>query len=237
MKHRSKACRCLLLAVVILVVATSPVMAAAEGPVLTVTKVSRISVDVDNQPLDALLRMMVEKRLVNIRGGGAGNESLTLHFANLTLPEMLSKILRGYNYVVVKQGKNRPPVLTVMGRVRQDAASAHGDMAASAGTPAPAHVETPAPAAVPPEPRSYTPPEPPPEPAVPARQPVAQQPQTPQNGQPVGEAGRQVGQAAPPVQPGQTAGLTGVGATNQLNGQQAPGGQPASQAESPGIHF
>jgi hypothetical protein len=220
-------------------------MAAADGPVLTVTKVSRISVDVDNQPLNALLRVMAEKGLVNIRGGAAGNESLTLHLANLTLPEMLSKILRGYNYAVVKQGKNRPPVLTVMGRIRLDAAAAHGDTSARGDTPAPA--------ATPPEPRSYIPPEPPPESAVPPRQPVAQQPQTPQNGQPVGEAARQTGQIAPLVQPGQTAGLTGVGATNQFNGQpggegqkealqEAPGGQPARQAEappaeSPGIHF
>ncbi len=231
MDHQSKVRTCFLIAVFALAVATSPVAAGAEGPVLTVTNVSRISVDVDNQPLNALLRMMAEKRLVNIRGGAAGNESLTLHLANLTLPEMLSKILRGYNYVVIDQGKSQPPLLTVMGRIRQDAAASRAE------TPAPA--EAPALA----EPRSYAPPEPPLEPGMPPRQPVARQPQMQQNSQP---AGGQTGQIAPPSQPDQAAGSTGAGAKDQGQtggeaqrqaGQLASGGQPAPQAESPGIHF
>jgi hypothetical protein len=237
MNYQGKVRRSLLLAVFVLAGAASPVMAGADAAVLTVTKESRISVDVDNQPLDALLRMMAEKRLFSIGGGVAGNESLTLHFVDLTLPEMLSKILRGYNYVVIDQGKNQPPVLTVLGRVQKSAVAAHAD--------------TPAPPAASPEPRSYASPEPPLEPpatlaasqpGLSPRQPVAQQPQTPQEAKPVGEAGTQTGQTAPAIQPGQAAGSTGAGAKDLLSGQQAPGGQLAPQAEaplaeSPGIHF
>jgi hypothetical protein len=237
MNYQGKVRRSLLLAVFVLAGAASPVMAGADAAVLTVTKESRISVDVDNQPLDALLRMMAEKRLFSIGGGIAGNESLTFHFVDLTLPEMLSKILRGYNYVVIDQGKNQPPVLTVLGRVQKDAVAAHADM--------------PAPPAASPEPRSYASPEPPLEPpatlatsqpGLSPRQPVAQKPQTPQEAKPVGEAGTQTGQTAPAIQPGQAAGSTGAGAKDLLSGQQAPGGQLAPQAEaplaeSPGIHF
>jgi len=236
MNHQSRVRRFLLLAVFVLAVATSPVMAGADAAVLTVTKESRISIDADSRPLDALLRMMAEKRLFNIRGSVAGNESLTLHFVNLTLPEMLSKILRGYNYVVIDQGKNQPPVLTVMGRIQKGVVAAHAD------TPGP-----PEPPREPPATLGTS------QPGLPPRQPVAQQPQTPQEAQPVGEAGTQTGQTAPAIQPGQAAGSTGVGAKDLISGQpggeaqrqagqQAPDGQPAPQAEAPpaessGIHF
>jgi hypothetical protein len=248
MDYQGKVRRSLLLAVFVLAAATSPVMAGAGAPVLTVTQESRISVDVDNQPLDALLRMMAEKRLFDIRGGVAGNESLTLHFSNLTLPEMLSKLLRGYNYVVIDQGKNQLPLLTVMGRIQKGAVAAHAD--------------TPAPEAALAEPRSYVPPEPPLEPpaslapqlGLSSRPSMAQQPRTPPEARPVAEAERRTGQTAPATQPGQAAESTGVGAKDPLSGQpggevqgqqagqQAPATQPAPRAEappaeSPGIHF
>jgi hypothetical protein len=231
MNHQSKACRSLLLAIFVFAVAVSPVMAGADGPVLTVTQVSRINVDVDNQPLNVLLRVMAEKRLFNMKGGATGNESLTLHSANLTLPEMLSKILRGYNYVVIDQGKSQPPVLTVLGRVQNSAA---------------AHAAEPARPAAPDEARSYVPPEPASElpaasatsqPGAPSRKPVANQPQAPLEARPPGEAGRPTGQTPPAVQPDQAAGLSGQpgSETQRQTGQTAQAEAPP--AESPGIHF
>ncbi len=209
MNHRCKIRRFLLLVVFLMGVAATPAMAGAEGPALTVTKESGISVNVDNEPLNALLRMMAEKKLLNIKGGVAGNESLTLHLSNLTLPEMLAKILRGYNYVVIDQGKDRLPVLTLMGKIQKGALTAHADAAA--------------PADAPPEPRSYAPemaPEPPPvsmRPGMTGRQPLPPQAQTPQDAQAGGDAQRQAGQQA-------------------SGGQPAP--QPeAPPAESPGVHF
>ena len=212
MNHQSKVHRSLLLAVFVLGVATSPVMAGADEPALTVTNESRISVNVDKQPLNVLLRMMAEKKLFNISGGAAGAEFLTLHFSNLTLPEALSKMLRGYNYVVIDRGKNQPPVLAVMGKIEKGAVAAHA--------------QAPAPAPAMPEPRSYAPPEPEPappvtvvtpQPGMSARQPAAR-PQMPQEARPGGEAQR------------------------QQAGQPPPAGQPARQAEappaeSPGVHF
>ena len=240
MNHRSKVRRSLLLAVFVLAVATSPVMAGADRPALTVTKGSRISVDVDNQPLNALLRMMAEKRLFNISGGAAGNESLTLHFSNLTLPEALSKMLRGYNYVVIDQGKNQLPVLTVMGKIqkgrRRPMRNARPRAACPARTeklcaPGASARSRPAPPATRSRPAPGQPRGPGP---APARQETGRTDgasratgsgrridrggrQRPADGQPGGEAQRQAG-------------------------QQAPGGQPAPPAEappaeSPGVHF
>ena len=216
MNHQSKVRRSLLLAVFVLAVATSPVMAGADPPVLTVTKGSRISVDADNQPLNVLLRMMAEKRLFNIRGGAAGDESLTLHFANLTLPEVLSKILRGYNYVVIDQGKNQPPVLTVMGRIQK-------------GASPPMRIRPPP--APPAEPGSYALPEPPAasatsQPGLSPRQPAAHSPGRPGRPSPPGEAGRQTGQKAPAIQPDQAAGSAGKGA--EAGGRAARQRRPGS---------
>ncbi len=215
MNHQGKIRRSVLLAVFVIGVVTSPLMAGADGSVLTVTNESKISINVDNEPLNALLRLMAEKKLFNISGGAAGNESLTLHLSNLTLPEVLSKVLRGYNYVVTWQGKNQPPVLTIIGKIDKGAAGALANTPASAATL--------------PEPRGYAPPEPAPEPPAPPTmspgQPVTRQPQTPQETQPPGEAGKQPGSEV-----------------QKQAGQQAPSGQPVPQAEappaeSPGIHF
>ena len=236
MDHQSKVRRCFLIAVFALAVATSPAMAGADEPVLTVTNESRISVNVDNKPLDALLRMMAEKRLFKLSAVAAGNESLTLHFANLTVPEALSKMLRGYNYVVVDQGKGRLPCSPSWERSRR-------------ARPPPMRRRPPLRPPALPEPRGYAPPEPAPgpEPATATRGAAASDAA---EGQPAGEAGT-----------GRTGGAshaTGAGRRIDRGGRQRPaGGQPGGEAqrqagqrrradnllrrappaESPGIHF
>ena len=126
MDHCAKACRILTLASVVVFVSAAAPLPATAGAIqaaLTVTKESRISVDVDNEPLNALLRMMAEQKLFVLSGAAPGNESLTLHFSNLTVPEALSKMLRGYNYVVIERGKGQAPTLSLMGRVQAAAPS------------------------------------------------------------------------------------------------------------------
>jgi hypothetical protein len=233
MNRCAKARRLLLLASVVVFVsrlAPSPAMAGADQQALTVTKESRISVNVDNEPLNALLRMMADKKLFTLGGAAAGNESLTLHFSNLTVPEALSKILRGYNYVVTGQGNGRLPVLTVLGKVQSGGAAPH--------------TQAPAPAVGPPEPRSYAPPEPAAAPETP--QPAASRPpvasaQAPQDAAPPNEPARQAGQTAAAPAGNQSSGQPGGEARRQA-GQQAPEGQSAPPADAPpaessGVHF
>ena len=250
MNHCAKACRVLMLASVVVFVsgaAPLPAMAGAGQPALTVTKESRISVDVDNEPLNALLRMMAEQKLLVLSGAAPGNESLTLHFSNLTVPEALSKMLRGYNYVLIERGKGQVPMLSLMGKVQ-----------ARASEP---HARAPAPSASPPEPRSYVPSEPAaaPEAPRPAQAlPPAANAQMPQGAAPPNEAPRQTGQMVPAAPPAAQAPPAGAPAGNPLNrqsgrqpggetqaqaGQQAPEGQTAQGAEappapeSPGVRF
>ena len=247
MDRCAKACRVLMLASVVVFVsgaAPLPARAGAVQAAQTVTKESRISVDVDNEPLNALLRMMAEQKLFVLSGAAPGNESLTLHFSNLTVPEALSKMLRGYNYVVIERGKGQAPTLSLMGKVQ-------------AGVSEPRARGAPAASAAPPEPRSYAPTEPAAAPETPrpaqARPPAAN-PQTPQGAAPPNEAATQTGQAVPAAQGADQAPPAGAPARKLLNGQpggetqpqagqQAPEGQAAQgaeappPAESPGVRF
>ncbi len=133
-----------------------PVLAAATGPVLNLSSTdSTMSADMEDRPLNEALRNMAEKGIIEIDGRMPGGEPLTLHFTHLTLDEALSKIMRGYNYVVVDRGKTRAPLLTVLGKIMRGRPEASG---------AP---ETPP--FLPPEPesRSYVPPVPRESPKVP----------------------------------------------------------------------
>lgn len=83
-----------------------PVLAAATGPVLNLSSTdSTMSADMEDRPLNEALRNMAEKGIIEIDGRMPGGEPLTLHFTHLTLDEALSKIMRGYNYVVVDREK------------------------------------------------------------------------------------------------------------------------------------
>ncbi|MGA3173133.1 MAG: STN domain-containing protein [Syntrophorhabdales bacterium] len=240
----------LFLALLVLNIAVPSYAAGAGHEALTITKGSMISIDVDNKPLSAILRMMSEKKLLIANGEGGAGESLSLHFSNLTLSQALAKMLKGYNYVLVEEGKGRLPMLTVMGKAEQARAVPQDN--ANSGPPKVADNR--------PDPRSFVPPQPtaaPPAAVLPPGQPRQPEalPQTPENNQTY-PSGQQ--NAAPPPLPGQRpqgqpAPSTGVAARDLLNtqqagdnskqgGQQTAGGQPmpegqAQPAESQGVHF
>jgi len=82
---------------------------------------SFLSFDIDHSPAQEMLGTMAKKGLIEIKGAVPGGEPLSFHFDHLTLEQVLAKIMKGYNYVLVEQGKNRPPLLTIMGRVSRGA--------------------------------------------------------------------------------------------------------------------
>jgi hypothetical protein len=191
--------------------------------------------------------MMADKRLFSMAGAtGGANEPLTLHFSKLTLSEALVKMLRGYSYVLVDEGKGRLPVLTVMGKTQRT-------------TPAPEKAGTDPTPGNRAEQRAGGRPEPAPPPPDVAMPPVQPRPplappQPQNNQQPAAQQAQQGGQAQaaqqqaavpaapygtgqqPIVQPGQAP-------TGQAQpGQQAPIGQqspsaPAQPPEPEGVHF
>jgi hypothetical protein len=229
--------------------AVSPVMAAADQEALTVTAGSRISINVDNKPLSAVLRMMAEKKLFNITGGGGGSESLTLHFTDLTLSEALARMMKGYNYVLVEDGKGRPPALTVMGKVERPnpTAQANANVQPAAGEASLANAPAPA------EPRSYVPPTPMSPPAQTGmqppqgRQPRTQQQaggaaQSPASGQQAAAPSSPAVQAQPAPSQGASQGGQPADADQKQGTQQAVPEQPLPDAppppaESRGVRF
>ena len=97
-----------------------PLLARATAPLLDLSLMdSTVSADVDDRPLGEVLRVMAEKGLIEIGGGARGEEPLSVHFRGLTLDQALSRIMRGYNYVVIEQGKARAPLLRVMGKIER----------------------------------------------------------------------------------------------------------------------
>jgi hypothetical protein len=217
-----------------------PLSAGATAPILDLSLAdATMSADMDDRPLDEVLRLMADRGLIEVKGRIPGGEPLTLHFRRLTLDQALSRIMRGYNYVVIEQGKARAPLLTVMGKVER------GSPGASRATEAPP--------ALPAEPdsRSYVPPVHPEPPKIPIGkdgQPVPHwidddmrvhltgAPETPEKTQAT-EAGRKQANEQPT-----DAAATGVSAQNQASDPTpqgtaaAPPDQPSS-AESPGVRF
>ncbi|MGD0231715.1 MAG: hypothetical protein ABSC19_15405 [Syntrophorhabdales bacterium] len=250
----------LFLAVLAIAMAISPVLAHAGQPSLMVTKERRINMNVDNKPLDVILRMMAERRLFQLNGGNVpGGEPLTLHFSNLTLPQALAKMMRGYNYVLIGQGKDGLPVLAVVGKIERARANPSGTV----GSPVTAS-QSEASSNVPPEAAA-------PQPAGQVRPPGGPRPRPPRQAEPQGtgekqdvqkQEGQQQQAGTQPAQPAAAppAESTGVSTKDLLTGQpqgtgekqdvqkqegqqQQTGTQPAQPAEtppaaeSPGVHF
>ena len=207
---------------------------------LKVENGQKITVDVENKSLSALLRMMADKKLFDLSGRqGGANEPLTLHFSKLTLSEALSKMMRGYSYVLVDEGKGRP-VLTVLGKADRDAPSPDRQQRPR-GTPPDQGANS---AAGPLPPVQQRQPLTPPPPQQAAQQPPpGGQQQTTQQPAP-GEQPAQAGRPQQPVQQQaqQPAQPQATGGQPVQGGQQAPGSQQAPAAPAPppepeGVHF
>jgi len=97
-----------------------PPLARATGPLPDLSIVdSAVSADVDDRPLGEVLRIMAEKGLIEMNGGARGSEPLTVHFRGLPLDQAISRIMRGYNYVLIERGKARAPQLRIMGKIER----------------------------------------------------------------------------------------------------------------------
>lgn len=80
---------------------------------------ARISATIENEFLTELLNIMVEKRLLELRGSVPQGDPLTIAFSNLTLQEALEKMMKGYNYVFVERGIPEIPLLVIVGKAER----------------------------------------------------------------------------------------------------------------------
>jgi hypothetical protein len=99
--------------------ASQPAVEQTTNPVIAVGPDGRISARIDNRSLGETLRLMSEKSLFDIKGALPSGEIISITFSDLTLKEALTKLMRGYNYVVVNQGAMKRPFLMVLGKVER----------------------------------------------------------------------------------------------------------------------
>lgn len=85
-------------------------------PPITVSPDQRISGHIRSLPLEEVLLMMSGKNLFAIKGALPLGETVSATLIDASLETALRKLLRGYNYVIVKQEAGTIPLLIVMGK-------------------------------------------------------------------------------------------------------------------------
>ncbi len=171
----------------------------------------RVTLQVTDVPLNEVLSILAKSVPLEIRGTVIpSQERITAQFSNVTLEEALARIMRGYNYVLVRPEESARPLLVVMNKIERSIQKE--PVPARPATPGTAPAGGPIPAASPPR---ETPP------AQPGRPAPGAVPGPPTQG----------GQAAGPVQ--QFPGMAGGPPAPLPPGM--PGGQagPASVAGNP----
>ncbi|MGD0230763.1 MAG: hypothetical protein ABSC19_10450 [Syntrophorhabdales bacterium] len=106
--------------VVMLLFLDHPVAHASSGvaDAIRVERDGRISADIADLPLGAVLSAISQKLPVRVLGRFDANERITIHFSGLTLPECVRRLMAGYNYVLMQgEGPGGRLTVTVMGRI------------------------------------------------------------------------------------------------------------------------
>jgi hypothetical protein len=99
--------------------ALSPTAGVARAPLIAVSSDGRISANVQNRPLEEMLRLMSEKNLFEIQSSLPTGALVTMQFSGLTLEQTLYKMMRGYNYAVIKEDVSDKRVLIVLGEAKR----------------------------------------------------------------------------------------------------------------------
>jgi hypothetical protein len=79
----------------------------------------RVTLQVADVPLNEVLSILAKNVPLEIRGTVPSQERITVQFSNLTLEEALSRIMRGYNYVLVRPEESAKPLLVVMNKIER----------------------------------------------------------------------------------------------------------------------
>ena len=98
--------------------ALSPLAGDTRAPLIAVSSDGRISANVKNRSLEEMLRLMSGKNLFEIGGRlpkGALVTLVTMEFSDLTLEQAFNRMMRGYNYALIKEDVSDKRVLIVLG--------------------------------------------------------------------------------------------------------------------------
>lgn len=95
----------------------------ASQDTLSVTKDGAISARVENLPLNTVIRELSRKVPLEIKGMALGGEQVSLSGRDYTLEEALQRLLRGYNYVLIRPERAGSAVLLVLSTAPRPAPS------------------------------------------------------------------------------------------------------------------
>lgn len=212
---------------------TSSGAEGAISPAFRVGRGGRISVRIANLPLNQVLRLMSERGLFDISGALPSDEAVSAVFLDLPLDEALKKLMRGYNYVLFREGTGQKPLLLLMGKAVRP-------------NPAQQRVRQRTPVRLPvnqaPDPKTYYVP-----PTIVEQQPAAKSPRLVSSRQPSGDQSHRprevlVGSPASSTEKsGAISGLDGppgeVREPGLKAGQKAAQAGPAPEPENTGVKF
>ncbi|HME42692.1 MAG TPA: hypothetical protein VKF36_06375 [Syntrophorhabdales bacterium] len=96
-----------------------------------------VTLQVVDVPLNEVLSILAKNIPMEIRGAVPTQERITVNFSHLTLEEALSRIMRGYNYVLVRADDSAKPLLVVMNRIDRNIQAEPASLAPAAVGPSP----------------------------------------------------------------------------------------------------
>jgi hypothetical protein len=107
--------------------------ARAEGESIVMSQDGRISMDLVDARLDAVLSDLSKKAPLQVKGRPGGSDRLTVHFSGLTLEEALHKLMAGYNYALFlpPKGHKGTATLTIVGKAVPGATVSPAETAAA----------------------------------------------------------------------------------------------------------
>jgi hypothetical protein len=120
---------------------------ASDGSELHDIKVNNertVSLQVVDVPLNEVLTILAKNVPMEIRGTVASQERITVQFSKLTLEEALSRIMRGYNYVLVRPDESAKALLVVMNKIDRTIQTEPASVAPTPGGPVAVPVGIPA---------------------------------------------------------------------------------------------
>lgn len=92
---------------------------ALERATLSRTDAGAITLKAENSPLNGLMQELARKCGLDLNAPSLSNEGVYLDLAGGSLEDVLKKLLRGYNYVLIEGDGSGKASLTVMGKVQR----------------------------------------------------------------------------------------------------------------------
>jgi hypothetical protein len=137
----------------------SAILYGGDQDVFFLKKDGKIDARIESRPLNQTLRELATKFSIELKGISVGSEMVNLNLSDVPLEQLLKKMMRGYNYVLVRPERSDKLMLMVLSRADRtkyvDAPARAASVSPSIPQPVPQPVPQPATQATP-----VTPPQP-----------------------------------------------------------------------------